>query len=94
MPIAVAAAHPSGIANRLFYFAIQFTAVTIKASALSTSGFTWLIVEKPFGHDLKSAQELAAVLGAIFDEDRIYRIYRIDQYLGKEMVQNMIVMRF
>jgi glucose-6-phosphate 1-dehydrogenase len=92
----VAAAHPSGIANRLFYFVIPFdefltTAVTIKASAQSASGFTWLIVEKPFGHDLKSAQELAAVLGAIFDEDRIYRI---DHYLGKEMVQSMIVMRF
>jgi glucose-6-phosphate 1-dehydrogenase len=90
------AAHPSGIANRLFYFAIPpnvflDTAATIKACAVSASGFTRLIVEKPFGHDLLSAQELAAALGAIFDEDRIYRI---DHYLGKEMVQNMIVMRF
>ena len=90
------AAHPSGVANRLFYFAIPpnvflDTAATIKASAVSASGFTRLIVEKPFGHHLKRAQELAAALGAIFDEDHIYRI---DHYLGKEMVQNMIVMRF
>ena len=40
---------------------------------VSTSGFTRLIVEKPFGHDLASAGMLASALGAIFDEDHIYR---------------------
>jgi glucose-6-phosphate 1-dehydrogenase len=88
--------HPSTVANRLFYFAIPpnaflDTAATIKACAVSGSGFTRLIVEKPFGHDLASAQELASALGAIFDEDHIYRI---DHYLGKEMVQNLLILRF
>jgi glucose-6-phosphate 1-dehydrogenase len=50
-----------------------------------------LVVEKPFGHDLASAQELNRGLLAVFDERQIYRI---DHYLGKETVQNMLVLRF
>lgn len=50
-----------------------------------------LIVEKPFGHDLQSAKELDAVLGRHFKESQIYRI---DHYLGKETVQNILVFRF
>ena len=60
------------------------TAATIKAAALSPSGFTRLIVEKPFGRDRASAAELAGALGGIFPESQVYRI---DHYLGKEMVR-------
>jgi glucose-6-phosphate 1-dehydrogenase len=50
-----------------------------------------LVVEKPFGHDLASAKELNRALLAVFDERQIFRI---DHYLGKETVQNMLVLRF
>ena len=50
-----------------------------------------LIVEKPFGHDLASARELNELLHRWFSEDEIFRI---DHYLGKETVQNMLVLRF
>ena len=53
--------------------------------------WTRLVVEKPFGHDLASAQALNEHLLGIFDEDQIYRI---DHYLGKETVQNILVFRF
>lgn len=56
-----------------------------------SSGFTRIIVEKPFGSDLKSAKELNHELKHVFDEDQIYRI---DHYLGKETVQNIFVFRF
>src|SRR5262249_50748475 len=49
------------------------------------------IIEKPFGHDLESARELNQVVAASFREDQVYRI---DHYLGKETVQNMLVFRF
>ena len=57
----------------------------------STEG-SWLrlVVEKPFGMDLESSEELADKLGAMFPEDQLYRI---DHYLGKELMQNMIVLR-
>ncbi|MDP2115685.1 MAG: glucose-6-phosphate dehydrogenase, partial [Bacteroidota bacterium] len=55
------------------------------------NGFKRLIIEKPFGTDLKSAQELNKNLLNYFDEDQLYRI---DHYLGKETVQNMLVTRF
>jgi len=50
-----------------------------------------LIIEKPFGHDLASAVVMSRQLGSLFTEDHLYRI---DHYLGKEMVQNMIMFRF
>mmetsp|Transcript_34379 Transcript_34379/g.83189 ORF Transcript_34379/g.83189 Transcript_34379/m.83189 type:complete len:491 (-) Transcript_34379:239-1711(-) len=83
-------------ANRLFYFAIPPSvyadvAGAIKASGIATDGWTRMIIEKPFGHDLESAQELSQKLSKNFTEDFIYRI---DHYLGKEMVQNMLVLRF
>lgn len=49
-----------------------------------------MIFEKPFGRDLQSSQELSAHLSSLFTEDQIYRI---DHYLGKEMVQNLMVLR-
>jgi glucose-6-phosphate 1-dehydrogenase len=52
---------------------------------------TRIVIEKPFGHDLESAKELNALLKSLFDE---CQIYRIDHYLGKETVQNMLAFRF
>eukprot|EP00611_Tribonema_gayanum_P002468 TRINITY_DN1183_c0_g1_i2.p1 TRINITY_DN1183_c0_g1~~TRINITY_DN1183_c0_g1_i2.p1 ORF type:complete len:524 (-),score=161.99 TRINITY_DN1183_c0_g1_i2:480-2051(-) len=86
----------TGKANRIFYFAVPPsvflpTAAAIKDVAMSPSGWSRLIVEKPFGHDLESAKKLTDDLGALYDENYLYRI---DHYLGKEMVQNLLVMRF
>lgn len=50
-----------------------------------------IVIEKPFGHDLNSAKELNKLLQSLFDETQIYRI---DHYLGKETVQNMMAFRF
>ena len=50
-----------------------------------------IVVEKPFGHDLRSAEHLNRVLGRVFEDESIYRI---DHYLGKETVQNLLVFRF
>jgi glucose-6-phosphate 1-dehydrogenase len=52
---------------------------------------TRIVVEKPFGHDLESAKKLNGLLGELFSEDQIYRI---DHYLGKETVQNILALRF
>uniref|UniRef100_A0A8D3BLL7 Glucose-6-phosphate 1-dehydrogenase n=2 Tax=Scophthalmus maximus TaxID=52904 RepID=A0A8D3BLL7_SCOMX len=60
-------------------------------NCLSNRGWNRLIVEKPFGRDLQSSQDLSAHLSSLFTEDQIYRI---DHYLGKEMVQNLMVLRF
>ncbi len=55
------------------------------------SGYTRIIIEKPFGHDLESARALNDHLHQVFAEEQIYRI---DHYLGKETVQNILVLRF
>jgi glucose-6-phosphate 1-dehydrogenase len=62
-----------------------------KAGLTATGGWQRLVIEKPFGHDLDSARELNAVIGQHFSEDQIFRI---DHYLGKETVQNLLVFRF
>ena len=49
------------------------------------------MIEKPFGHDLKSASELNQVVNRVFPEDMVFRI---DHYLGKETVQNILALRF
>src|SRR6266568_1249004 len=54
-------------------------------------GWTRIVLEKPFGRDLESAQELNEVVRGVFDEKVVYRI---DHYLGKETVQNILVFRF
>ncbi|MCH7547691.1 MAG: glucose-6-phosphate dehydrogenase [Planctomycetes bacterium] len=61
--------------------------------SLNREAMPWqrIIVEKPFGHDLESAHTLNLALGRVFEEDAIYRI---DHYLGKELVQNLLVLRF
>ena len=82
--------------NRLFYLAIPPSAfgdagVAIKATCMGPSGWSRVIVEKPFGHDLESCEKLLAMLDNEFDESQMFRI---DHYLGKEMVQNLMVLRF
>jgi glucose-6-phosphate 1-dehydrogenase len=85
--------------NRLFYLAIPPTAFAATSAQLGRSGLlreqegAWrrLVVEKPFGTDLASAKALNAELLKIVDE---HQIYRIDHYLGKETVQNILVLRF
>jgi glucose-6-phosphate 1-dehydrogenase len=82
--------------NRVYYLAVPPPAFPTIVDALGKhrterSGWTRLIVEKPFGHDLKSAQELTALLREHFAENEIFRI---DHYLGKETVQNMLALRF
>jgi glucose-6-phosphate 1-dehydrogenase len=84
--------------NRVFYCAtppdvFADVATTIKATCEQdpSKGYTRLIMEKPFGHDLESYQELSKALSQQFDENALYRI---DHYLGKEMVQNLCVLRF
>jgi len=62
----------------------------IAAAGLNSAGAR-IVLEKPIGKDLASAQEINAAVGAVFDEESIFRI---DHYLGKETVQNLIVLRF
>ncbi|XP_072181726.1 glucose-6-phosphate 1-dehydrogenase-like isoform X1 [Diadema setosum] len=83
-------------ANRLFYLALPpsvFKDVTthIKGTCMAKNGWTRVIVEKPFGRDLESSSELSTHLAGLFSEEQLYRI---DHYLGKEMVQNLMVLRF
>src|SRR5204863_9162662 len=52
---------------------------------------TRVIIEKPIGHDLASAKEVNDAVGKVFDESQVYRI---DHYLGKETVQNLMALRF
>ncbi|MEO6052759.1 MAG: glucose-6-phosphate dehydrogenase [Chthoniobacterales bacterium] len=85
--------------NVLFYLAVAPTFFAKVAIQLGEAGLTkqepnaWrrVIVEKPFGHDLASARELNAELNKCLDESQVYRI---DHYLGKETVQNIMVFRF
>eukprot|EP00569_Conticribra_weissflogii_P006890 CAMPEP_0171330426 /NCGR_PEP_ID=MMETSP0878-20121228/1988_1 /TAXON_ID=67004 /ORGANISM="Thalassiosira weissflogii, Strain CCMP1336" /LENGTH=518 /DNA_ID=CAMNT_0011830707 /DNA_START=166 /DNA_END=1722 /DNA_ORIENTATION=+ len=82
--------------NRLFYFAIPpnvfaETGDAIKTNCMAQRGFSRMIVEKPFGRDLESCKDILGRLGRHFDETNLFRI---DHYLGKEMVQNLMVMRF
>ncbi len=85
-------------ANYLFYLSTppsvyQVIAKNLEENGLNTKDhcFKRLVVEKPFGTDLESAQALNINLLKYFDESQIYRI---DHYLGKESVQNMLVTRF
>jgi len=59
--------------------------------ASEEKGWSRIVVEKPFGYDLDSARNLNSVIARAFDE---HQVYRIDHYLGKETVQNIIVFRF
>ncbi|KAK6784797.1 hypothetical protein RDI58_018252 [Solanum bulbocastanum] len=84
------------VSNRLFYLSIPpniFVDVVRCASlkASSTNGWTRVIVEKPFGRDLESSSELTRCLKKYLTEEQIFRI---DHYLGKELVENLSVLRF
>lgn len=94
--------------NVLFYLAVKPSLYEpiiecVEQSNMITEGRRWcsidrdimpwqrLIIEKPFGHDLESAMALNRTLGRVFEENAIYRI---DHYLGKDLVQNLLVLRF
>lgn len=83
--------------NRVFYLALPPLAFpgTIerlgKIGLNKSHGWTRLVIEKPFGRDLESAQTLNGLVHKYFDESQVYRI---DHYLGKETVQNLLVFRF
>ena len=86
--------------NRLFYLAtppqvyphvIDQLGLAGLAKPKGTGSWTHIIIEKPFGHDGASARELNAKVLSVFDESQVYRI---DHYLGKETVQNILVFRF
>ncbi|MBA2479185.1 MAG: glucose-6-phosphate dehydrogenase [Planctomycetes bacterium] len=88
-----------GPVNRVFYLAIKPELFLTSVQNLEAAGllnqehgrFARVVVEKPFGTDLPSARALNARLLEILDEDQLYRI---DHYLGKETVQNLLVFRF
>ena len=83
--------------NRVFYLALPprvFPAAIQRlgdAGLAESPGWTRLVIEKPFGRDLQSARELNSIVHRNFDESQIFRI---DHYLGKETVQNLLVFRF
>src|SRR5438876_3090105 len=81
--------------NRVYYFAVPPAAFSVIVRQVGqrrgTEGWTRLIVEKPFGHDRASASALNDELHQFFAEEEIFRI---DHYLGKETVQNMLALRF
>ena len=87
-----------GPRNRIFYFATPpaadetiVQAILDEGLARVDNGWVRAVVEKPFGHDLESGRHLNEVLLRVFREKQIYRI---DHYLGKETVQNIVVLRF
>ena len=84
--------------KHLYYLAIAPTLFSDVASSISESGLVQkhsnnqtIIFEKPFGNDLESAKQINKKLWQYFSEEQIYRI---DHYLGKEMIQNIMTMRF
>jgi len=88
-------------ASRIFYFATPPSFFKVIIERLDTSGLAQgdgkalerpkLIIEKPFGRDLESARKLNELIARYFDEEQVYRI---DHYLGKETVQNILFFRF
>jgi glucose-6-phosphate 1-dehydrogenase len=86
--------------NRLFYLATQpsqFSEIVAQLGRVGLDhekhdgGWRRVVIEKPFGHDLPSAQKLNREVGKVFRESQVYRI---DHYLGKETVRNLMVFRF
>ena len=85
--------------NHAFYLSIPPSAFPVVVKQLARSGLAeqnghgWrrVVIEKPFGHDLKSARELNDIVESVFPPDAVFRI---DHYLGKETVQNLLALRF
>jgi len=88
-------AHLAGATRPIFYLAVSPSLYARVCAALAAAGFavdrSRIVLEKPIGRDLESSRAINAAVGAVFDEDRIFRI---DHYLGKETVQNLIALRF
>ena len=87
-----------GNPNRLFYVATPSSlarpiieGLGAAGLAKNTAGWSRIVIEKPFGHDLESARTLNRVVNEVFAEEAVFRI---DHYLGKETVQNILVFRF
>jgi glucose-6-phosphate 1-dehydrogenase len=87
-----------GAANRLYYLSTPpslYAPITVQLGkaglAQEAGGWTRIIIEKPFGRDLRSAEELNELVTSVFQEEQVYRI---DHYLGKETVQNVLALRF
>ena len=85
-------------ANRLYYLSVAphlFGPVVANLGreglAQESDGWRRIVFEKPFGHDIASARELDLAIHDVFAE---HQVYRIDHYLGKETVQNLLVLRF
>lgn len=86
--------------NRIFYLAVPPAIFTASAQGLGGAGMVscdpcrpWsrVVIEKPFGRDRESSDELTREMAKVFTEDQTYRI---DHYLGKEVIQNLLVLRF
>ena len=85
--------------NHAFYLSVPPSFFATVCEQLERCGLTraegdsWrrVVIEKPFGHDLKSAQELNHIVASVFPADSVFRI---DHYLGKETVQNLLALRF
>lgn len=100
---AIEAESPISVENRLFYLAVPPSIFETCVKFLSSSGLAprvsnpahrpWVrvVIEKPFGHDLQSAKRLNRF---VLDKFKEHQVFRIDHYLGKETVQNMLVLRF
>lgn len=87
-----------GVRNRLFYLATPpevYATIVLNLGKAGLnhhpSGWTRIVIEKPYGNDLDSALELDENVHRVFEENQVYRI---DHYLGKETVQNILVFRF
>jgi glucose-6-phosphate 1-dehydrogenase len=87
-------------ADRVFYLSIPPSVFLEVARAVGNAGLVrctpqrpWsrVVIEKPFGRDRQSSDELTREMGRVFDE---HQTYRIDHYLGKEVIQNLLVLRF
>lgn len=93
-------AHEKGRHDRVFYLAIPPSVFTDTVRAIGDAGMvncctdeprTHVVLEKPFGRDRRTSDELVAAVSRVFREEQIFRI---DHYLGKEVIQNLLVLRF
>jgi len=91
---------PGGGENRIFYMSIPPFLFLDVAHALAAAelvhrpegaGWSRVVIEKPFGSDRQSSDDLTKSMGQVFTEEQTYRI---DHYLGKEVIQNLLVLRF
>jgi glucose-6-phosphate 1-dehydrogenase len=93
--VAELAPHLEGRDRPVFFLAVSPSLYARICVALGESGLATkqsrIVLEKPIGRDLETSLQINAEVGAVFDEDRIFRI---DHYLGKETVQNLIALRF